>query len=231
MLPDCSLQTEIARRPDVRPAEREEHINFRAPSPDALDRQQLGESGLILGPAEPGEIEFAAGDHLGERAGIAHLLAAKAARTKGRVVERQKGCGGQWAAELYEPAVHRCRGVDRHLLLEDDVQQCAKAIAAAAKPRRPGALQYLIENRLGSEDRDPFSETRRGIDWTAGSLPFPAHAELNPKALASACTSGRRMEPNRGERFAAPRTRSGVPRRRHGCARVAAAPNSSGATR
>src|SRR5208282_770976 len=82
-----------------------------APPPDSPEGQQLGEGSLILGSAEPDEIEFAVIDHFGEIAGIAHLLAAEAAGAEGGVIDGEKRFRRQRAANSEKPAVHRCSGV------------------------------------------------------------------------------------------------------------------------
>jgi hypothetical protein len=166
------LQTKIGGRPDIGPPQREYQIDFGAPPSDALERQQLGHGSLVVGAGEPDKIERAAGDQLGEMAGIAHLLAAETAGTKGRIVERKKGCRRQRATEREEPSVHRCRGIDRHLLLENDVQKRAKPIAAAAKTRRTRMGEDAGKHRLGSEDRYPLGETLRGIGHRVALCPL-----------------------------------------------------------
>src|SRR6202011_1853681 len=108
-------------------------------------------------------IKLAAGDQLGEMAGIAHLLAAEAAGAKGRIIESKKGCRRQRATKRDEPSVHGCRRIDRHLLLENYVQKRAEPIAAAAKTRRTRMREDTGKNRLGSENRYPLSEALRGI--------------------------------------------------------------------
>src|SRR5262249_51153543 len=100
---DRELQTKVGGRPNISSSQREYQIDFGAPPSDALERQQLGHGSLVVGASEPDKIERAAGDQLGEIAGIAHLLAAEAAGTKGRIVERKKGCGRQRATERDEP--------------------------------------------------------------------------------------------------------------------------------
>jgi len=166
------LQTKIGGRPDIRPPQREDQIDFSTPPSDALERQQLGHGGLVVGASEPDKIERAAGDQLGEMAGIAHLLAAEATGAKGRIVERKKGCRRQRATEREEPSVHRCRGIDRHLLLENDVQKRAEPIAAAAKTRRTRMGEDAGKHRLGSENRYPLGQTLRGIGHQVALCPL-----------------------------------------------------------
>ena len=166
------LQTKIGGRPDIRPPQREYQIDFGAPPSDALERQQLGHGSLVVGASEADKIERAAGDQLGEMAGIAHLLAAEATGAKGRIVECQKGCRRQRAAECQEPSVHRCRGIDRHLLLENDVQKRAEPIATTAKTRRTRMSEDAGKHRFGSENRYPLGETLRGIGRQVALCPL-----------------------------------------------------------
>src|SRR6266481_6933212 len=100
------LQTKIGCRPDIRPSQREYQIDFGAPPSDALDRQQLGHGGLVIGASEPDKIELAAGDQFGEATGIAHLLAAEAARAKDRIIESEKSFRHQRAAKPDELSMH-----------------------------------------------------------------------------------------------------------------------------
>lgn len=175
MVADRNLQTKIGGRPNVRAPKGKKQIDFGAPPPDASNCQQFGERGFVIRLGEPGEIELAAGDGCGQIACIAHLLPAKPARAQCRVVEGEKRLGRQRAAEPDQPLVHRRRGVDRHLLLQDDVQERAKPVAAAAKPRRTGLLQDFGKGRLDRENGDPFDQALRGVDRPFGPLPDRAH--------------------------------------------------------
>src|ERR1700730_3126548 len=88
------------------------------------------------------------------------------------IVDYQKGCRRQRAAECQEPSVHRCRGIDRHLLLENDVQKRPEPIAAAAKTRRTRMGEDAGKHRFGSEDRYPLGETLRGIGHQVALCPL-----------------------------------------------------------
>ncbi len=59
--------------------------------------------------------------------------------------------------------VHLCRGVDRDLLLKDDVQQGAEPVAAAPEPRRAGGSQYRGEDWFRCEGRNALGETMRRV--------------------------------------------------------------------
>jgi Protein of unknown function (DUF1499) len=166
------LQTKIGGRPDIRPPQREYQIDFSTPPSDALERQQLGHGSLVVGASEADKIERAAGDQLGEMAGIARLLAAEATGAKGRIVESKKGFGRQRTAKSDKLSVHGCRGIDRHLLLEDDVQKGAEPIAAAAKTRRTRMGEDAGKHRFGSENRYPLGETLRGIGHQVALCPL-----------------------------------------------------------
>jgi hypothetical protein len=54
--------------------------------------------------------------------------------------------------------IHLGRGVDRDLLLENDVQQGAKAVAAAAETRRTGGSN--IAAKIGSAARAEMPSAR-----------------------------------------------------------------------
>jgi Protein of unknown function (DUF1499) len=159
MLANRHLQTEIGGRPNIRPSEREQQIDFSAPSPDSPNRQQLGQGSLILGGAKPSEID----------------PAAETAGAEGHVLESKKGFRRQRAANPDQPPVHCRGGINRHLLLEDDVQQRAEPVATPAKSRRPGFLEYLCKMRLDCEDRDPFGEAFGRINRGVGPLSRTAH--------------------------------------------------------
>jgi hypothetical protein len=185
MLPDRNLQTEIGGGPNIRPSQRKEQVDFGAPPPDTSDRQELGERGLVIRRGKPNEIERAAGDHLGEMARISHFLSAEAARAVRRVIEGEEPLRHQRVAQPNKPLVHRCGGVDRHLLLENYVQKRAEPVAAAAKLRRPRTLQDRGEKRLGSENGNPFGEALRRIDRSLELRRVSAHG------VASATTTNR----------------------------------------
>ena len=168
---DRELQAEIGGRPDVAAAEREDQIDLGAPAADPLEADQLGQHRRDAGRLEPGEIEGAADYRRGQPAGIIHFMPAEAAAPQRRVVERQKRLGGQWPAQLGEPAVHRRGGIDRHLLFEDDVQQRREAVAAAAEARHAGAVEDGAEHRLPGEHLHPFFQVLRRVDQLHGISP------------------------------------------------------------
>jgi hypothetical protein len=78
MAADRDLQTEIRGRPNIRPSQRKQQINFGAPPPDASDCKELGERSLVIRHGEPREIECAAADHISEMACISHFLPTEA---------------------------------------------------------------------------------------------------------------------------------------------------------
>ena len=166
------LQTKIGGRPDIRAPQREYQIDFGAPPSDALDREQLSHGSLVIGPSQADKIELPAGDQFGEMTGIAHLLAAETAGAKDRIIESEKGFRRQWAANPDELLVHGCRRVDRHLLLEDDVQKRAEPVAAAAKTRWTRMGEDTGKHRLSSENRYPLGEALRGICHQAALRPL-----------------------------------------------------------
>src|SRR5271165_6583103 len=107
MIAKRDLQTQIGSRPNIGSAECKKQIDLGAPSPDSPEGQQFGEGSLVLGGAEPGEIEFAVVDLRGKVAGIAHLLPAETTGAQRAVVEREESFRRQWPADPEQPLVHR----------------------------------------------------------------------------------------------------------------------------
>src|SRR6266851_1779770 len=103
----AELQPEIAGGPDIRPAEREDQIDFGAPPPDALEANEGGKRCRIIGTSEPDEIKFAARHRRSQPAGVIHLLPAEAAAAQRGVVEGEKRRGRKRLAQPGEPAVSR----------------------------------------------------------------------------------------------------------------------------
>ena len=193
MVPYRNLQTEIGGGPNIRPSQRKEQIDFGAPPSDTSNRQELGERSLVIRRGKPNEIERAAGDHLGEMARISHFLSAEAARAERRVIEGEEPLRYQRIAQPKKPLVHSCGGVDRHLLLENYVQQRAEPVAAATKPRRPRTLQDRGEKRLGSENGDPFGEALRRVDRCLELRRVRAHGAASATSTNLAAPSHHRL--------------------------------------
>jgi len=122
MIAKRDLQTQIGSRPNIGSAKCKQQIDLGAPSPDSPEGQKFGEGSLVLGGVEAGEIELAVINRRGKSAGIAHLLPAEATGAQRAVVEREESFRHQRPADPEQPPVHRRSGVNRHLLLEDDVQ-------------------------------------------------------------------------------------------------------------
>jgi len=179
---DRKLQTKIGGRPDVRPTQRKEQIDFGAPPADASECEQLRQSGFIRRRRQPRKIETPLLHRRGKIARISHLLSAEPARTQGWVVERKEGGGYQRMTQPDESVVHLCRRIDRDLLLEDNVQQSTKPVAATTEARRPGAFQYSGEKRLSYEDRNAFSKTLRRV-LRIGLAIAPRHLWDLPRRL------------------------------------------------
>src|SRR5438477_9933155 len=78
-------------------------------------------------------------------------------------------------AQPGEPAVHRGGGIDRDLLLKNDVQERSKAVTPPAEARLTGAIEDGVRPRLAAERFDPFFQTLRRVDR--------AHT-VSPKARA-----------------------------------------------
>jgi hypothetical protein len=156
---DGELQAEIGGRPDVGAAEREDQIDLGAPPPDPLERYQRRPGLVVRHPGKRGEIEPPARHRIGETARIGNFLPAEAAALQCRVVEREKILRRQRPAGFGKPPVHRRRRVDRHLLLEDDVQQRRKPVRASPEARRPGPCQDRGEYTLAAERGDAVIET------------------------------------------------------------------------
>ena len=64
--------------------------------------------------------------------------------------------------------MHRRRSIDRHLLLEDDVQQRRETVAPAAEARRTGMIENGAEHGLPGERLYPFFEMLRRIHQSHG---------------------------------------------------------------
>src|SRR4051812_19231671 len=60
--------------------------------------------------------------------------------------------------------MHRRRGIDRDLLLEDDMQQRGETVAAAAKARHAGAIENGTEHGLPGERLYPLLQMLRRVD-------------------------------------------------------------------
>jgi hypothetical protein len=129
----------------------------------SFERDQSRLRGLVIGLGEAGEVEFAADDLFSEVTGVTHLLPAEAAGAQSSVVEREERIRHERSAQPAQPAVHCRRGIDRHLLLENDVQQGPEAVSAAAKARRSRLLQDRGEDRLGRKHGDSVSQAFRRI--------------------------------------------------------------------
>src|SRR5438094_8511064 len=67
-------------------------------------------------------------------------------------------------AQPGEPAVHRGCGIDRDLLLENDVQERREAVTPPAEARLTGAIEDGAEHRLAGARLDPLFRTVRRVD-------------------------------------------------------------------
>src|SRR5204862_7296054 len=108
---------------------------------------------------------------------IIQLLPAEAAGAQCCVVEREERLRRERMAQPGEPAVHRGGGIDRDLLLKNDVQERREAVTPPAEARLTGAIEDGAKHRLAGERLDPLFQTLRRVDQ--------AH-KVSPKARAPA---------------------------------------------
>jgi len=132
------LHREIVGRPDVRPVEREQQVDLRAPAPDPLGPAEMGDRLRVVHARDRARLETPGEDVLGERAAVAHLLPAQADGAQRGVVERQEARRRERAHRRVEPADDRRGGLGGDLLRDDDVQQ-AREPGLAPAPRRQAA--------------------------------------------------------------------------------------------
>src|SRR5439155_21276356 len=123
----------IPVRPDIGPQQAHRQIDVRGPSPDPAEPDEPRADGIVGQARENFQIETVQ-ERDGEVAGVARLLPAEPDRAQLHVVERQQPRGGRIPDRDDEPIERGLRGGERHLLLQDEMDE--RGVAGVARPER-----------------------------------------------------------------------------------------------
>lgn len=141
-------QREVAVRPDVSSAECHQEIDVGGPRADALQPDQCRVGVVIVHTGKRARIELARNDRLSELADVPALLSGQPGASQGRLVESGDGLRCHRARGPLEPSVGRSACRERHLLLEDDLNEGLESWCAIPQRRRPepfdDARQMLV---------------------------------------------------------------------------------------
>src|SRR5713101_3861645 len=97
---------------------------------------------------EIAKIEVAAGQRIGEKAGVESFLAAEADAEQFGVGEFQKQFGSEWSDDGIQPVEGSFRGSKRNLLFEDDVDERGEAGFADPQWRPAVFLHHFSQVRV-----------------------------------------------------------------------------------
>ena len=138
----CYRQRQIACRPNISTPHRHQQINIGAPRTYSFYPCKNHSRLMIRQPREFVETQFALEDRAGQMKQIRGFLSCYSELTQVRFTEINKTFRREWIDGRLEPQQHRFRGLQRHLLFENDVDECGESRAAPPHRRRAVGRKY-----------------------------------------------------------------------------------------
>ena len=138
-------QRQISRGPDVSPSHRHQQVHIGAPRTNPLNPRKHDPRFVITQTRESDKIQLTANNRSGKIDEVRRLLPRHSKTPQVAITQLNKP---QWRERLnrgFEPAEHRLRRLQRHLLLEDDVCECLKT--SGSTPKRRSAVRCMYRRQ------------------------------------------------------------------------------------